>query len=40
MAPSPSKQYTCLLFLTYAIPKAILDACPIEPTVKKSYSPV
>lgn len=37
-APSPSKQNTYLLFFTIATPKAILEACPIDPTVRKSYS--
>ena len=31
-APSPSKQYTFLLGLAIAIPIAILEACPMDPT--------
>ena len=37
-APSPSKQNTFLLGLANAIPCAIELACPIEPTVRKSFS--
>jgi hypothetical protein len=34
--PSPSKQNTCLLSIACAMPSAIDDAWPIEPTVRKS----
>lgn len=36
--PSPSRQKTCLLGFCMATPRAIVDVCPIEPTVKKSFS--
>ncbi|KDR22924.1 hypothetical protein L798_14781 [Zootermopsis nevadensis] len=35
---SPSRQNTCRLGFFSAIPRAIVDACPIDPTVRKSLS--
>lgn len=36
--PSPSRQTTRRFFFCSAIPRAIEDACPIDPTVRKSLS--
>lgn len=37
-APSPSKHHTHLDFFVIAMPKAMDEACPIDPTVRKSLS--
>jgi hypothetical protein len=37
-APSPSKHHTFLDFFVTAIPRAMEEAWPIDPTVRKSLS--